>query len=165
MDYTLVFDVTEKGLDYFFFMPLLFIFVGLGVSFFNIKFNLSTSPKKKFAIVFGFIFSGFALIMSLAIIPSELSTRAKTKKILENKEYKIVEGEIENFNPMPHSGHAMESFTVKDVYFEYSDYVIQYGFNQTASHGGPIQRNGQWVRLSYITAEGDNIILRIERKK
>ena len=56
MDYKTVFEITEKGLDMFFFMPILFVFIGVGISWFNIKYNKSTSPKKKFTIVFGFIF-------------------------------------------------------------------------------------------------------------
>lgn len=164
MDYKTVFEITEKGLDMFFFMPILFILIGIGISWFNIKYNKSTSSKKQFTIVFGFIFSGFALLFLLATLPSELSTRKETKQIFENKEYKVVEGQIENFHPMPHSGHDMESFTVNGVYFEYSDFVVHYGFNNTASHGGPIKRNGQQVRLSYITKNGDNRILKIELK-
>lgn len=164
MDYKTVFEITEKGLDMFFFMPILFILIGIGISLFNIKYNKSTSSKKQFTIVFGFIFSGFALLFLLATLPRELSTRKETKRIFEKKEYNVVEGQIENFHPMPHSGHDMESFTVNGVYFEYSDFVVHYGFNNTASHGGPIKRNGQQVRLSYITKNGDNRILKIELK-
>lgn len=164
MDYKTVFEITEKGLDMFFFMPILFVLIGIGISWFNIKYNKSTSSKKQFTIVFGFVFSGFALLFMLATLPSELLTRKETKKIFEKKEYKVVEGQIENFNPMPHSGHAMESFTVNGVYFEYSDFVVHYGFNNTASHGGPIKRNGQQVRLSYISRNEDNRILKIALK-
>lgn len=164
MDYKTVFEITEKGLDMIFFMPILFVFIGIGISWFNIKYNKSTSPKKKFTIVFGFIFSGFALLIVLLTLPSSISTRTKTNQIFENKEYQVIEGTIENFHPMPHSGHDMESFTINDVYFEYSDFVIHYGFNNTASHGEPIKRNGQQVRLSYITKNGDNRILKIELK-
>lgn len=165
MDYKTVFEITEKGLEMFFFMPLLFVFVGIGISWFNIKFNKSTSPKKKFTIVFGFIFSGFALLMVLLTLPSTISTRTKTNRIFENKEYQVVEGVIDNFHPMPQSGHDMESFTVNGVYFKYSDYVIHYGFNNTASHGGPLKSNGQQVRLSYITIDNENRILKIELKQ
>jgi hypothetical protein len=146
-------------------MPLLFVVIGVGVSWFNIKYNKSKSPKRKFTIAFGFIFSGFALVMLLLTFPSSLANRNRTQKIFENQEYQVVQGKIEDFHPMPHSGHDVESFTVNGVYFEYSDYMLVYGFNNTASHGGPLKRNGQQVRLSYITVDGDNRILKIELKE
>jgi hypothetical protein len=165
MDYKTVFEVTDKGFDMIALMPLLFVVIGIGISWFNIKYNKSKSPKRKFTIVFGFIFSGFASIMLMLTVPSGLAYRNRTLKIFENKEYQVVEGVIEDFHPMPHSGHDVESFTVKGVYFEYSDFMLVYGFNNTASHGGPLKRNGQQVRLSYINVNGDNRILKIELKE
>ena len=165
MDYKTVFEITDKGFEMITLMPLLFVIVGIGISWFNIKYNKSTSPKRKFTIVFGFIFSGFAFVMLLFTVPSEIANRNRTQKIFENKEYKVVEGIIENFHPMPHSGHDHESFIVNGVHFEYSDFYIFYGFNNTASHGGPLKQNGQEVRLSYITVDGENRILKIELKQ
>ena len=165
MDYKTVFEIADKGFDMITLMPLLFVIIGIGISWFNIKYNKSTSPKKKFTIVFGFIFSGFALLMLIFTLPSNISNRNKTKEIFENKNYQIVEGKIENFHPMPHSRHDVESFTVNGVYFEYSDFILVYGFNNTASHGGPLKENGQQVRLSYINENGDNRILKIELKE
>ncbi len=164
MDYKTVFEVTDKGLDTISWIPLLFVAIGVGVSWFNFKYNKSKSPKRKFAIVFGLFISGFACVMLLLTLPSSLADRNKTQKIFENKAYRVVEGAIEDFNPMPPSGHAVESFTVNGVYFEYSDFMSVYGFNNTASHGGPLKRNGQQVRLSYITVNGVNRILKIELK-
>ena len=165
MDYKTVFEVTDKGFEMITLMPLLFVVIGIGISWFNIKYNKSTSSKRTFTIVFGFIFSGFALLMLLLTLPSEITNRNRTQRIFENKEYKVVEGKIENFHPMPYSGHDHESFTVNGVHFEYSDYYIFYGFNNTASHGGPLKGNGQEVRLSYITVDGENRILKIELKQ
>ncbi|MBV9128726.1 MAG: hypothetical protein JO117_11650 [Verrucomicrobia bacterium] len=54
---------------------------------------------------------------------------------------------------MPYTGHQMEWFVVDGRRFEYSDYVIVPGFNNTASHGGPI-RQGLQVRVHYV---GNNI--------
>lgn len=165
MDYKTVFEITDKGFEMITLMPLLFVVIGVGISWFNIKYNKSTSPKRMFTIVFGFIFSGFALIMLLLTVPSGITDRNKTREIFEKKEFQVVEGKIENFHPMPHSGHDVESFDVNGVHFEYSDYILQYGFNNTASHGGPLTQNGQEVRLSYITIEGENRILKIELKQ
>lgn len=165
MDYKTVFEVTDKGFDYDTLTPLLFIAIGLGVSLFNLKYNKSKSFKRNYAIVFGFIFSGFALIMSFFTIPSYITDRNKTNEMYQNGNFLTVEGKIENFDPMPHSGHAVESFNVNGVHFEYSDFMSVHGFNNTASHGGPLKRNGQQVRLSYISVNGDNRILKIELKE
>ncbi len=165
MDYITVFEITDKGFDMNTLMPLLFLVIGIGVSWFNIKYNKSKSPKRKFTIIFGFIFSGFALIVLLLTIPSSLADRNRIQKIFENNEYQVVEGLIENFHPMPHNGHDVESFTINGVYFEYSDFKLVYSFNNTASHGGPLRRNGQQVKLSYINLNGENRILKVELKE
>ena len=48
----------------------------------------------------------------------------------------------------------MERFCVSGTCFEYSDYVVTGGFNNTSSHGGPI-RAGLPVRVSHV---GDRIV-------
>ncbi len=112
MDYKTVFEVTDKGFEMITQMPLLFVVVGVGISWINIKYNKSTSPKRMSAIVFGFIFSGFALITLLLTVPSGIKERNKTREIFEKKEYQVVAGKIENFHPMPPGGHDVESFDV-----------------------------------------------------
>ena len=70
----------------------------------------------------------------------------------EEKTYHTITGRINNFVPMPYTGHMEESFDVGDVSFHYSDYVINnYFFNQTKSHGGPIRENGQKVKIDYMS--------------
>jgi hypothetical protein len=49
---------------------------------------------------------------------------------------------------------------VHGVRFQYSDYVITAGFNNTSSHGGPI-REGLPVRIWYLDGE----ILRLDIAK
>jgi hypothetical protein len=60
---------------------------------------------------------------------------------------KVVEGTVRNFTVLPKS----ERFCVAAKCFEYSDYVITGGFNNTSSHGGPI-REGLPVRVTYVGA-------------
>jgi hypothetical protein len=75
-----------------------------------------------------------------------------------NNDYQVIEGRVENFSPMPYGGHQNELFSVNNVTFEYSDFDLsKCGFNQTASHGGPIREKLQ-VRISYR----DGHILKIE---
>jgi hypothetical protein len=42
----------------------------------------------------------------------------------------VVEGTVQNFHAMPYTGHDEDQFTVEDVYFPYSDYVINAGVQQ-----------------------------------
>ncbi|MCB1179285.1 MAG: hypothetical protein KDK36_17020, partial [Leptospiraceae bacterium] len=86
------------------------------------------------------------------------------QRIYTTKSYKIVEGLIENFHPMPKSGHDKESFSVKGVLFEYSDYEISGFFNNTASHGGPFKTNGQQVKITYFPTKRGNAIIKVELK-
>lgn len=166
MKYKTVFQITDKEFDWILLTPVLFLIIGLGMVWFNIKYNKTKSSKRTSAIVLGSIFSGFSLIAILLILPGTFRTINKTKRIIENKEYKVVEGEIEQFHPMPKAGHEKEHFLVNGVYFEYSDFELVYGFNNTASHGGPLRRNGQEVRLSYRTTKnGENRILKVELKQ
>jgi hypothetical protein len=82
------------------------------------------------------------------------------KEWLESKNYNIVEGIVENFHPMPKSGHDTERFTVKNVKFKFSDFNLSKGgFNNTSSHGGPI-REGLPVRIAYKNGR----ILKLEIK-
>ena len=66
----------------------------------------------------------------------------------------MVEGRVQHFHPMPWSGHDEESFDVNGVKFWYSDFITNGGFNNSASHGGPI-REGLPVRICH---NGDKIM-------
>jgi hypothetical protein len=76
-------------------------------------------------------------------------------------DYQVVEGIVTNFDPMPYEGHKSECFSVLDKRFCYSDYAIDPGFRNTASHGGPI-RSGLKVRIAYKPTTRRNMILRID---
>ena len=74
---------------------------------------------------------------------------------------KIVEGVITEFDPMPWAGHQDESFVVKGIRFEYSDFSPKAGFHQSSSHGGPI-RLGLRVKIFYIETGQSRDIARLE---
>lgn len=81
-------------------------------------------------------------------------------------EYEIVEGYVENFDSMPYSGHAVESFEINGIYFSYSDFEVQQGYHNAKSHGGVISGDGQYLRIGYVqhyyNFENKNIIVYIE---
>ncbi|QSQ20015.1 hypothetical protein JY651_32690 [Pyxidicoccus parkwayensis] len=111
--------------------------------------------------IFGAFFFGFALLWTTAAGISILGRFSQARSALNSGDARVVEGFIENFDPMPYSDHKHERFTVSGVPFEYSDYVVSPGFNQTRSHGGPLY-SGLWVRLTYADIGGSNVILRAE---
>ena len=73
----------------------------------------------------------------------------RARRAMRDGAASVVEGRVENFHPMPDSGHDTERFTVGNVHFAYSDYSMGAGFDRTSSHGGPI-REGLRVRIHFI---------------
>lgn len=103
---------------------------------------------------FFFLFSVFWVVTATSSVLID-AIRASQNATSGNCE--TVEGPVEHFHPMPAEGHDMEHFDVRGVEFSYSDYVVTAGFNNTASHGGPI-RQGLPVRICHRDGE----ILRLE---
>ena len=95
-----------------------------------------------------YFWTGFVVLWTTLAFIGTGSEYTSNVNALKNGTYNEVEGIVENFDPMPYSGHKMESFTVKGVKFEYSDFVVSSGFNNTKSHGGPIDE-GKYVRIRY----------------
>jgi len=100
-----------------------------------------------------------ACVWTLAVLGITLPRYLHAQYAYRSGHYSVVEGNITEFDPMPYRGHRMECFTVTSQRFCYSDNVMTPGFNQTASHGGPI-RDGLPVRISY----SEDTILRLEIK-
>jgi len=104
----------------------------------------------------------FAMIFISILFFSSLYWGISKKYRLSQVEPQVVEGEINKFIPMPYGGHAYESFVIDAVSFSYSDYAITGCFNETKSHGGAIEGNGQRVKIEY----NKNCIMKlwVERK-
>lgn len=73
-----------------------------------------------------------------------------------------VEGEIENFHPMPEDLHDTESFTVDGVEFYYGSHNQEYFYSKCAFEGGYIKHNGQKVKLWYVVYNEENYIVRVD---
>ncbi len=111
-----------------------------------------------------FCVSGGATLL-IAGLPHRMRGDEKALAACERGNYKTVEGTVMEFDPMPVEGHKRECFTVQTTRFCYSDYMIEPGFRNAASHGGPI-RSGLRVRIAYtstaLPAVPRNMILRIQ---
>lgn len=165
MHYTTVFDVTQVGFRQWTFpaFGLIFIVIGLVLPTL-LKHRVLRSPIPGMDKWFPPIWLGFAIIWTVTSFISTFGEYRRAVAAMRDNRAQIVEGVVTQFKPMPYIGHSMESFTVQGVKFEYSDYVAAAGFNQTASHGGPIHEglpvkiwydHGQILRLDVKNPESE----------
>ena len=161
MHFQTVFDASQNGYSTWWFPAFGLFFVCLGALFVfapaTMNRLLPRGPKGRFRTIFNWTFFVFAVAWTLVNFVVTYQQYHKVVTALRNGQYSVVEGPVTDFVPMPYTGHAMVRFTVGGHRFSYSDYVVTSGYNNTASHGGPI-REGLYVRVSYI----GNLILRLE---
>ena len=164
-NFTKVFDVLDSGFRNWSFSAfgLIFVFIGLaiffapgliksiGITYFNFE-----SKWQKF---FRYYFLVFSILWTAITFYSTYSSHMRHQNLMQRGGCQTAEGQVENFVPMPYSGHAYESFSVSGIQFKYSDYIVTDGFNNTSSHGGPINKDS-YVRICYDPTE--NQILRLE---
>jgi hypothetical protein len=161
MHFETVFDVAQAGYKNWWFPAcgLILVAVGALLVFFPrvatiiFTFGLGRQPGRGFAWTY-FIFS---LVWTVATFALTLGDYIAARNALISGRANVVEGVVTDFRPMPYEGHARESFVVAGKEFSYSDFGVTAGFNNTRSHGGPIDK-GVYVR---VTHRG-NTILRLE---
>lgn len=139
------YNVLDSGYSVFGFVSIGIVMTAIGIIAIVVAKIDNVKGSKK---VFWFFWTGFGAlwtILASTVIGSEYSSCINAMK---NGTYNEIEGIVENFDPMPFSGHKTESFTVNGVKFEYSDFLVSAGFNNTKSHGGPIDK-GKYVRIRY----------------
>jgi hypothetical protein len=159
-----VFDVLESGFKDWQFSAFGLIFVAVGtviflfpriVKWIGIPYLDTPSLRQK---AFRYFFLIFPILWTAIFFVATYSAYQRHRTLAQDNRCSVVEGPVENFVPMPHAGHADESFTVRGVRFAYSDYGVSDGFNNTSSHGGPISKDS-YVRICYDP--GDHVILRL----
>jgi hypothetical protein len=164
MDYELVFDAGRNGYANWPFAAggLLFVFIGafLVKNRRNLRTMFPGGMGPKAASVFAYVLLAFSILWTTVAFTAIAHDHSVVSGALRNGTVHVVVGRVEDFTPMPYSGHAEEHFSVCGVPFSYSDYVVTAGFHHTSSHGGPI-RPGLWVRISYV----GNTIARLEIAK
>ena len=79
-------------------------------------------------------------------------------------QYEVVEGYVENFDPLSKNEKGSESFEINGVQFTYSDTKVITGYHNTNKNGGVITGNGQYLKIGYIYYNDSygNIIVYIE---
>ena len=154
MNYHVVFDVSQNGsqLAIWFLIPLFALLSGLvGWALKNSDDRQSAFKGKFFALISA---CGFAL--SLVLLVGNYYEYRHAKKALETRNYRIVEGTVKEFVPMPPGGHSTESFKVGDASFQYGSGWGSTIFNSEWNRG--YIHNGAQVRITY----SDRDILRVE---
>lgn len=157
MEYQVAFEIASGGLGSLSFALPGLLFAGVGFFLIKNRERLSKNRPKWFVNVFSWFFFSFAILWTLIAGLGIGFQQYQLRSDYARGDFDVVEGIVENFDPMPYEGHKSETFTVNGVKFSYSDYRVTPGFNNTASHGGPI-REGLSVRISYI----GNTILKLE---
>lgn len=154
--YRTVFDIATAGYKSWSFPAFGLIFVAIGVLLVVNRRNLpgTWSRRPRSSSAFAFFFLGFAVLWTVVSFTSTYGEYTSLSRAEKAREGKVVEGKVTNFKPMPATGHAMEKFCVSDTCFEYSDYIVTGGFNNTSSHGGPL-REGLQVRVTHV---GNDIV-------
>ena len=148
VNYHTALDLAEAGYKSWGFASSGLLFVVLGILFVLGRRRL---PGAK---AWPFFFLGFAVLWTSSAFYSTYTEYENLRTTYEGGNAKVVEGNVSRFEPMPWSGHARERFCVDNQCFDYSDFNVTSGFNNTSSHGGPI-RDGLRVRVTYV---GDAIV-------
>ena len=104
------------------------------------------------------------LAVSILVYKSQYDMYSTVTAAYKSGDYEIVEGYVENFDPMPPEGHKTESFDINGVHFSYTDYRVMTGYHNAKSMGGVITGNGQYLKIGYIFYDSShgNVIVYIE---
>ena len=141
----MVFDLYQKSFQWWFpAFGIIFVVIGGAIVWLGRRKDSWRERR-----LFGYVIIGFACLWSGVTFLSTFSEYVRLHSAYRRSQFKIVEGRVTNFHPMPYEGHQDECFSVQSQTFCYSDYEVTAGFNNSASHGGPI-RDGLPVRVSYI---------------
>ncbi len=156
-----VFETTSLWTNSFFVFLVgpMFLAVGVYVAIKDSKhkdYIHRNSKRCTFAII---LFGAIATIFSMIIYVSILSLCIIPYR---QGDFETVEGLVENLDTTVCS-NGSDKFSVNGVHFVIG-YQISPGLNEKADCGGPIQMNGEFVRISYISLGESNFIFKVEKE-
>ena len=160
MNYRVAYDILDAGYKAGGFAAFGLIFVIIGAILIPFRRRIMGKWPPLAGTIFAFFYFGFALLWTTVAFLGTYTEYRTCRNARVDGTATITEGVVTNFIPMPYSGHADEKFTVNGVTFSYSDYGVTAGFNNTKSHGGPIDQ-GKKVRVTHV----GNVIVRLEVAK
>jgi hypothetical protein len=151
--YRVAFDLYQKSYEWWF--PAFgLIFVAIGAALVWLGRAMNWQRSRRFV---GYYMIGLACLWSGVTFSTTFREYTVLRSAYRRSQFSVIEGRVTNFRPMPYQGHQDECFSVQSHRFCYSDYAVMAGFNNSASHGGPI-REGLPVRISYV----GSTIIRLE---
>lgn len=164
MEWKTVFDITKEsalsGWIFILILPFVFPAVFAVIAFGSRKHD---GDSKKVGSMIARIIG--LLVFSIPIMAVLSAYRAHTEAFDYLKDNyaqgkcKQVEGPVADFDPMPSSGHRLETFKVNGASFSYSDFdLTNPGFHNATSHGGPIH-NGLRVRAYYMPSPEKSVVM------
>lgn len=166
MEFITVYEYTLECTKLWHLLPLLILsFIGFFFAFRIKSMFLSFSYPRQFIMFFCYLLGGIPTIMAIVMlfnVPAILKNEQILRNAVLSKDFNTTEGKVEEYSIKQVSGQNIESFIVNGVKFEYSDFVDKIGFNQTSSNNGPVKRNGQYLKISYIVLNNEKLILKLE---
>lgn len=121
--------------------------------------DLPVLPRCFFSVACIFLF-----VVSIFVFSFHFDMYRAAINAYRSGQYEIVEGYVENFDPLSEEEKGSESFEINGVRFFYSDTKIITGYHNTKKNGGVITGNGQYLKIGYIYYNDSygNIIVYIE---
>ena len=138
MEFVEYFNLLNSGYKSFSFsiVGIIFIIIGIVSIFFILRFKKKVTilvRRWKAMLIFMCLWTVFAVFWVGLSLSSTFSEYLELRGVLLNNEYKVVEGYVDSYHPMPYAGHEHETFTVQGVNFSYSDYEVTNAFNNIIS--------------------------------
>ena len=166
MDYQVVYDFSQQSYAWWWLAIPLFLVLGFIVILQRQREMRLPLPARSIGALAAGLGLVFSLCFGLLAFGGSFANYWQNQQVLQQGRAKVVEGVVEDFSPQPRGDNGVESFTVNGVKFDYSVAEITAGFNNSSTHGGPIDRNGLQVRIHYTTdaSTGRNTILKLELK-
>jgi hypothetical protein len=152
-------------------IPALFGVIGIGIMYVAIKSNTHFAPyrygkevSREKAFLIGFSCLCFSCLISALLINK--GDYEKTKKKYINRDFNTLEGNIENFtNKVTRRGGGRSIlFDIGGVHFDVTNYsLVHYGCTSDDLENVNLSNN-QFLRITYFTDKGENVILKIQTK-
>lgn len=105
------------------------------------------------------------LIMLVIVGGSQIRMYQKTVGAYKSGNYSVIEGYVENYDPVINEDHGKKSFEIHGVKFSFAEHSSQPGYNDTKSDGGVIIGDGQHLKIGYVYYNRiyGNVIVYIEQ--
>ena len=168
MDYQVIYTYQPTGIEWNqLLLYVILFFLGFGLVNFAKRMKVKYNFRPKFSFFIGYILCGIALILFMNMLihfPRIIHNIRDYNNIIDTKNFSVVEGETSNYQLIDKdSRKEHELFSVNGVSFCFYDYTML-----TDPHHSPtyrlIQKNGLKVRISYVTRDSANWIIKIEKK-